>query len=193
MTTRRPAPSEPKPVDLVGIREAAAIAGRSVDTLRRWRGEHGLRDYRDPSDPSAPSAFSRGELLALLTRIAATQARRAGSDVVDAVLEPTTAVAPMPTRPHLGGGGGVPVLVQVLVDDLRGVLERQRAEIDRLTTELAAERTRAAAAVDARTTADARAAELDRRLARLEALVAHGKAKALEAERRRLQRLGSGG
>jgi hypothetical protein len=185
---------DPKPIDLIGIREAAALAGRSIDTLRRWRGEHGLRDYRDPRDPSAPSAFSRGELLALLTRIAATQARRAGSDTVDAVLEPTTAVVPMPVRPHLGNVvGGAPVLVQVLVDDMRGTLERQRAEIARLTTELAAERTRAAAAVDARIAALEQAAELARRLARLEALVVVGKAKALEAERRRLQRLGSGG
>lgn len=192
MTTRRPA--DPKPVDLIGLRDAAALAGRSVDTLRRWRGEHGLRDYRDPGDPSAPSAFSRSELLALLARLAATHAQRSGSAVVDAVLEPPTAVVPMPTRPHLASAGaGVPALVHVLVDDLRAVLERQRAEIDRLTTELAAERARAAAAVDARAAADAHAAELGRRLARLEALVEHGRAKALEAERRRLQRLGSGG
>lgn len=181
--------AEPKPIDLIGIRDAATLAGRSVDTLRRWRGEHGLRDYRDPRDPSAPSAFSRSELLALLTRLAAVQARRAGSDVVDAVLEPPTAVAPIPTRPHLAaGGGGVPVLVQVLVDDLRAVLERQRAEIDRLTSELGTERARAAAAVDARIAAIENAAELGRRLARLEALVVGGKAKALEAEARRLRK-----
>lgn len=180
--------AEPRPVDLITLKAAATLAGRSIDTVRRWRTEHGLRDYRDPADPSAPSAFSRAELLALLTRLASTRAARAGSDVVDAVLEPTGAVVPMPARPPVAGAA----LVHVLVDDLRTHRDRLQADVDRLSAELTAERARAAAALEQRDEAQRRAVSLAERVGRLEGLIVGGKAKPLEAERKRLRK-GSAG
>jgi len=179
MPRRTPsAHADPLPDDLLTLRAAAALAGRSADTLRRWRGTHGLRDYRDPADPTAPSTFSRSELLALLARVSAHHSP-AGADYIDGVAigSADPLPNPLPTRPATLPAP--PALIQQLVDDLRADrvrlqdavgLERERADV-------------AAAALDA---ARRDALELGVRLARLETLVLSGRASELEAARAKL-------
>jgi hypothetical protein len=53
------------PDDLISLKEAGALVGRSIDSLRRWRKSKGLVDYRDKNDPSAPSLVSRAAVLAI--------------------------------------------------------------------------------------------------------------------------------
>jgi hypothetical protein len=176
-----------RPDDLLTLRQAAELVGRSVDTLRRWRGEHGLRDWREASDPSAPSLVSRAEVIDLVARLAASRPDAAG--VVDAVgipmgdplaQTPTPAslarpriprtdptLTPLHTPPH------TLALVADLVADLRA--ERNRLQGERDT----ARASTMAAEAEART--------LALRVATLEALVADGRRSALQAERDRLR------
>jgi hypothetical protein len=182
---RRPpsAHADPLPDDLLTLRAAAAFAGRSADTLRRWRGTHGLRDYRDPADPTAPSTFSRSELLALLARVNAHRSP-AGADYIDGVAigSADPLPNPLPTRPATLPAP--PALIQQLVDDLR-------ADRVRLQAAVGLERERADAAAAALDAARRDALELGVRLARLETLLLSGKASALDAERAKLgERLG---
>jgi hypothetical protein len=181
---RRPpsAHADPMPDDLLTLRAAAALAGRSADTLRRWRGTHGLRDYRDPADPTAPSTFSRSELLALLARVSAHRSP-AGADYIDGVVVPSD---PVPTRPAVSSMVETPTLamLRLLVDDLR-------SDRDRLLSEAQAERARADAATAALDVARTDTLALAVRLERLETLLLSGKASALDAERAKLgERLG---
>jgi len=177
----------PRPDDLLTLRQAASLVGRSIDTLRRWRGEHGLRDWREASDPSAPSLVSRAEVIDLVARLAASRPDAAG--VVDAVgipigdplaQTPTPAslarpriprtdptLTPLHTPPH------TLALVADLVADLRA--ERNRLQGERDT----ARASTMAAEAEART--------LALRVATLEALVADGRRSALQAERDRLR------
>jgi hypothetical protein len=170
MSSRRtPAHADPLPDDLLPLRAAAALAGRSADTLRRWRGTHGLRDYRDPADPTAPSVFSRSELLDLLARL------NARHGVIDAVVVDAGAVhGVVPTRPPTLPTP--PALFHQLVDDLR-------SDRDRLLAEAQAERARADAATAALDAARADALGLAVRLERLETLLLSGRASAIDAER----------
>lgn len=187
MPRRPPAHADPLPDDLLTLRAAATLAGRSADTLRRWRGTHGLRDYRDTTDPTAPSVFSRSELLDVLARVNARRPAAVDTDgapYIDGVAmgsaEPLP--TPLPTRPPtLGatGGGAALVLVHQLVDRLQG-------EAERLLAETQAERARADAAVAALDGARRETLELAVRLERLETLLLGGKASALEAERMKL-------
>jgi len=164
----------------MNLRDAAALVGRSVDTLRRWRGQHGLRDYRDPSDPTSPSVVSRGELLTLLSRLQAAHPVAPG--VIDGVLVPPggTGLQGRPTVQALSP------LLHELVGDLRSDRDRLLTERDRALEALEAERRRANDARDRLLAVQTEALEHSTRLARLEALVLSGKAKALDAERRRL-------
>jgi len=172
-------PTDPLPDDLLTLRAAAALAGRSIDTVRRWRSEHGLRDYRDPADPSAPSTFSRSELLDLLARVSARRPAAAGADYIDGVAmgsaEPLP--SPLPTRPP--AMSAPPALIQQLVEDLR-------ADRARLLDDVVSERARADAASAALDAARRDALELGVRLARLETLLVSGRASALEAARTKL-------
>lgn len=182
--------ADPLPDDLLNLRDAAALAGRSADTLRRWRGTHGLRDYRDPADPTAPSVFSRSELLAVLARV---NARRpaGGADYIDgvAVGSADPLPTPLPTRPPtpgaLPGGGGL-ALVHQLVDDLRADRERLLAEAQAERARAEAERTRADAAAATLDAARRETLELAVRLERLETLLVSGRSSMLEAERVKL-------
>jgi len=168
-------PADP-PDDLLTLKQAAALAGKSVDTLRRWRGEHGLRDYRDPTDRTAPSVFSRSELLDLLGRLAG---RRGSADgIVDGVIvdDADPMHTPVQTRPQTATASP---LVLSLVDDLRALRDRLQASAD-------AERERADKAVAELDGARRQALELAVRLSRLEGLVMLGRSKDLDAERARL-------
>jgi hypothetical protein len=169
-----PSHADPLPDDLLTLRAAAALAGRSVDTLRRWRSTHGLRDYRDPSDPTAPSTFSRSELLDLLARL---NARRAppGADYIDGVIVPAD---PVPTRPAVSSTVETPTaaMLRLLVDDIR-------ADRDRMHAVAQTERDRADTAGAALDAARQDTLTLAVRLERLETLLLSGKASALEAER----------
>lgn len=168
-------PSPPDlPDDLLNLKNAAAFAGKSADTLRRWRREHGLRDYRDPSDPTAPTVFSRRELVDLLSRLAG---RRVSADgIIDGVYVDGTPVQALHTRPPTQP---VSPLMHALVDDLRASRDRLQAAAD-------AERARADAAVAALDDARRQALELGVRLARLEAVLTLGRTRDLNAERARL-------
>jgi len=169
-----PRQADPLPDDLLTLRAAAALAGRSADTLRRWRATHGLRDYRDPADPTAPSTFSRSELLDLLARL---NARRAppGADYIDGVVVPAD---PVPTRSAVSSTVETPAaaMLRLLVDDVR-------SDRDRLLAEAQAERARAAAATAALDAARQETLTLAVRLERLETLLLSGRASAIEAER----------
>ena len=59
---------EHKPADLISQAEAARLVGRTVDTLRRWRRDRGLRTWRDPH-PTAPTMVSKAEVLALAGQV----------------------------------------------------------------------------------------------------------------------------
>lgn len=168
-------PSPPDlPDDLLNLKQAAAFCGKSTDTLRRWRREHGLRDYRDPSDPTAPTVFSRRELVDLLARLAG---RRVSADgVIDGVYVDGSPMQALHTRPLTQP---VSPLVHALVDDLRTSRDRLQVAAD-------AERARADAAVAALDDARRQALELGVRLARLETLVMLGRGRDLDAERKRL-------
>lgn len=54
-----------KPLDLITLREAQGLTGKSPATIRRWRREKGLEDYRDPGSRTAPSLFRKSQLLAI--------------------------------------------------------------------------------------------------------------------------------
>ena len=165
--------TDPMPADVMTLRQAAELVGRSVATLRRWRAEHGLRDWRNTADMSAPSLVSRADLLALLARL---QAGRPGADgIVDGVVVGSADAdrTSTPLRPAPAGGSA---LIVGLVDDLR-------AQRDMAQAALQAERDRAQAAVDALDRARRDTLELVARLTRLETLVLSGKVRALEAER----------
>jgi hypothetical protein len=182
MPTRHTPAHAPLPDDLLTLRAAAAMAGRSADTLRRWRATHGLRDYRDPADPTAPSTFSRSELLDLLARVNARKAPP-GADYIDGVVVPAD---PVPTRPAVSSTVETPTaaLLRLLVDDLR-------ADRDRLLAEAQTDRARADAAAAALDAARRDTLALAVRLEHLETLLLSGKARALDAERAKLgDRLG---
>ena len=174
-----------RPDDLLTMRQASGLVGRSIDTLRRWRREHGLRDYRDAADPSAPSLLSRAEVVDLAARLAADRPDLRG--IVDAVAfssdDPlAAALTPASQAPvRLPGAAslGIPsapstfALVADLAADLRAERDRLRGERDA-----------------ARAEADAARAELHAltsRVAVLETLVADGRRSALDAERERLR------
>jgi hypothetical protein len=179
-----------RPDDLLTLRQAASLVGRSIDTLRRWRGEHGLRDWREASDSTAPSLVSRAEVIDLVARLAASRPDAAG--IVDAVGIPIgdpLAQTPTPAslaRPRIPNRPPVPTpmhtldLVAVLVADLRAERDRLQGERDRLQVERdTARASMVAAEVEARALAF--------RVAMLEALVADGRRSALQAERDRLR------
>ena len=94
-----PMRSDPVPTDLLHIRDAAALAGKSVDTVRRWRGAHGLRDYRDTRAPSSPSLFSRSDLMALIAGLSAPL----DLAVIDGVLAGSAGGLPRPVTTSPGG------------------------------------------------------------------------------------------
>jgi len=165
-----PMRSDPVPTDLLHIRDAAALAGKSVDTVRRWRGAHGLRDYRDTRTPSSSSLFSRSDIMALIARLSAPH----DLAVIDGVLAGSAGGLPRPVTTSPGGA-----LVHVMVEDLRTQRDRAQAELE-------GERTRAQVAVDALDAARAQTLDLAVRLARLETLVATGGKTALSGERARL-------
>lgn len=165
-----PMRSDPVPTDLLHIRDAAALAGKSVDTVRRWRGAHGLRDYRDTRAPSSPSLFSRSDLMTLVAGLSAPH----DLAVIDGVLAGSAGGLPRPVTTSPGGA-----LVHVMVEDLRTQRDRAQAELE-------GERTRAQVAVDALDAARAQTLDLAVRLARLETLVATGGKNALNGERARL-------
>lgn len=170
-----------RPDDLVTLREAARLVGRSTDTVRRWRREHGLRDFRDKRDPTAPSLFSQAELHTLAAQLAAEHPD--GQGVVDGVVVPVGAQGvQVPARPAVvdGGGQGLAALVRETIADLR-------AERDRLAEQLAAERTAHAATRAQLGEAMARIVDLSVRVERGASLLAYGSDKALRAERRRLR------
>jgi len=167
-----PMRSDPVPTDLLHIRDAAALAGKSIDTIRRWRGAHGLRDYRDTRTPSSPSLFSRSDLMALIARVSAPL----DLAVIDGVLAGSAGGLPRPVTTSPGGA-----LVHVMVEDLRTQRDRAQAELE-------LERTRAQVAVAALDAARAQTLDLAVRLARLETLVATGGKTALNGERARLKK-----
>jgi hypothetical protein len=163
MSSRRtPAHADPLPDDLLTLRAAAALAGRSADTLRRW-----------------PSVFSRSELLDVLARVNAH--RPASADYIDgvAVGSADPLPTPVPTRPATSGAlqtGAATALLHTLVEDLR-------SDRDRLLAETQAERARADAAAAALDDARRETLGIAVRLERLETLLLSGRASALEAER----------
>lgn len=177
MATRTPA----RPDDLISLRQAATLVGRSVDTLRDWRERYGLRDWRDASTRTAPSLVSRGDVLAIAARIASTRPDVDG--VIDGVV---LSGSPSGQEGVLGGDGAhtssyplAPIgagsgtaLVQALFADLQGERDRLRQERDEAVASVAAtQRDRDRLAI---------------RLAELEAMVAHGRRAALDDERARL-------
>jgi len=169
--------AQTRPDDLLTLRQAAALAGRSVDTLRTWRSKHGLKDWRPSGDPSAPSMVSRADVLAILARVNAARPDLDG--VIDGVVDAPRASVGMP----MGGRGvdppgyedtptslGAPTpsglaVVETLIGDLRAERDRFRLEL------VSAVASRDAALL---------------RLAALEAVVAHGRRAALADERARL-------
>jgi hypothetical protein len=177
MATRAPS----RPDDLVSLRQAAALVGRSVDTVRDWRERYGLKDWRDPSTRTAPSAFSRGDVLAIAARIASTRPDVDG--VIDGVIlsgSPSgqagvpsgggSETSSYPLAP-IGTGSGT-ALVQALFADLQGERDRLRQERDEaVASVVATQRERDRLAI---------------RLAELETVVAHGRRAALDEERARL-------
>lgn len=54
-----------QPNDLVTLKEAMALTGKSKATIRRWRDLKGLEDHRDSGSRTAPSLFSKRQLLAV--------------------------------------------------------------------------------------------------------------------------------
>lgn len=165
-----------RPDDLLTLKQAATLLGRSVDTLRRWRRERGLRDWRDPADRSAPTLVSRADVIDIAAAVAAERPDLAG--VVDAVTwSPDDPLAATPSPASLAperlpgsaslaiGGPSAVALVAELAADLRGERDRLRAERDAARAE--AEQARA-------------------RVIALEALIAHGRRSALDAERVKL-------
>lgn len=180
-----------RPEDLLTMRQASALVGRSIDTLRRWRREHGLMDYRDAADPTAPSLLSRAEVVDLAARLAADRPDPRG--IVDAVAFPSgdplaagvtpasTAPARLPGSASLAGPSSASLaLVADLAADLRAERDRLRAERDAARAEADAARAEAD-----RARGDLRALAV--RVAALETLVADGRRSALEAERERLR------
>jgi hypothetical protein len=173
----RPAP-DARPDDLVTLRQAAALVGRTVDTLRDWRERYGLRDWRDSSTRGAPSLVSRGEVLAVAARVAAL--RPDASGVVDAIVvpmgkpsgrggdrphgNPDTPV-PMGTPSSSLSPAGLPGVLSPLLAELAGEREHLRRERD---------------------AAGAAAAALRDRVRELETLILHGRRSSLQAERERL-------
>lgn len=164
-----------RPDDLLTMRQASALVGRSIDTLRRWRREHGLRDYRDAADPTAPSLLSRRETVDLAARLAADRPDLRG--IVDAVAfasdDPLAAlVTPASSAPmRLPGAASLTssaslALVADLAADLRSERDRLRAERDEAVAE---------------------SRSLAVRVAVLEALIVDGRRAGLEAERERLR------
>jgi len=176
---RRPAspspPVDPRPVDLLPLRSAAALVGRTVDTIRDWRTRYGLRDWRDPTKKGAPSLVSKEELLTVAARAAA--ARPDASGVVDGVVvpsgslsrrEPSASTSPQ-TSPHGGSPDGGPYPLATLAP----ILAELAGERDRLRVE--------------RDTATAAALALRDRVTELETLLVLGRRSAVEDEARRIR------
>jgi len=110
--------SDTRPTDLISQREAAALIGRGIDTVRRWRREHGLRVFRGDSHNS-PAMVSRAELLALAGRFSGGSSK--GASVSGDSHQPTGA---LPSDAVLA--------MRSNLDDLRAQvadLKQQRAEL----------------------------------------------------------------
>jgi hypothetical protein len=177
---RRPAsPSSPqtdaRPDDLLPLRAAAALVGRTVDTIRDWRTRYGLRDWRDPTKKGAPSLVSRADLLTVAARAAA--ARPDASGVVDGVVVPSGSLSrrepSSSTSPQTSPQGGSPDGVPYPLASLAPILAELAGERDRLRVE--------------RDTATAAALALRDRVTELETLLVLGRRSAVEDEARRIR------
>jgi hypothetical protein len=173
----RPAP-DARPDDLVTLRQAAALVGRTIDTLRDWRERYGLRDWRDTSTKGSLSLVSRDEVLTIAARVAALRPDASGA--VDTIVVPMGApsgrggnrspthpdpLVPIGTPSTSAELAALPVLLSPLLADLSGERDRLRRERDDALAALAAARDR---------------------VRELETLVAHGRRSSLQAERDRL-------
>ena len=74
------ADNDPRPGDLVTLREASLLTGRSARTIRRWRDEGKLRTWAAREGAGAPPVVSRAELdtVAATAAVAATAPRALG-------------------------------------------------------------------------------------------------------------------
>ena len=86
------ADNDPRPGDLVSLREASLLTGRSARTIRRWRDEEKLRTWAAREGAGAPPMVSRAELdtVAATAAVAATAPRAPGGQRT----RPTAAAAP---------------------------------------------------------------------------------------------------
>jgi len=123
-----------KPHDPITIKEAAALAGKSLDTIRRWRKSKGLEGWREPGNPTAPVLLSKSQLL----QVAADAA------YAHTLAEPPSApVKRKAAATSAWTSAGVIAALQANLGDLRDerdhlrqVLDSTRAEADQLRHEL---------------------------------------------------------
>lgn len=144
--------------DLIPLKEACAIIGKSPDTVRRWHKDKGIAWHREPGNPSAPVFVSKAEVL----RIAADIAGSARS------ASPTSAPLPVGVARGAvaaeGTGAALTSAMQAHLATLEGVVSDARKERDALRAELDAVRADLAVARAHLADRDARIAALEREL-----------------------------
>ena len=152
--------TDDRPTDLLTIKEAMVLTGRSERSLRRWRQEGRLKAY-PALEPGGSPLVSKADLMTAATAMAAS----AAVSVVDADRRPRSAVAtaarssaPMAMAAMEGWQRSVMALEREVEDlkvqredlkaqreDMRAQRDDARKELDGVRKELADVRTRSAA------------------------------------------------
>ena len=162
----------PRPSDLLTLKQAGQLVGRSASTVRRWRIEHGLHDWRDATHPhSAPSLVSAADVRAIAAKLDAVSPGVAYTPYAEPARgEPSRFQSTRET--HTPDVFTDSAHTDRLLDTLETERERLSVECDRLRTQL--------------TQARLDASNSQARIATLESLLADGTRDAIAAERARL-------
>lgn len=112
------------PDDLIPLKEASKLIGRSVDTLRRWK-RQGTIDFHQNPDDKSKLYVSRGAVLQ-------------ATSVKVAPVEPVPAVAPAATK------SAELDAIKAHLEDVRTERDSWKTEVKRLQVELTDVRTRLA-------------------------------------------------
>lgn len=146
------------PTDLIPLKEACAILGKSPDTLRRWHKDKGITWRRELGNPSAPVLVSKAEVLRIAAEVAG---------VSYPVVQPVVHAGGVATRGAGDAaltGAAVTSAMQAHLATLEGVVSDTRRERDALRAELDAARLELAGVRAQLAERDARIVALERQL-----------------------------